>query len=663
MFPEGAFYDHAKKKLIFGAVEEGRLLGYILFRITHSKQIVCITHLCVNTSYRNKGVAQNLLNAVRDKYVRLYRGISLSCRKDYKEASRFWELYGFKAIHSKRSKSKTENYLIKWWYDFGNSDLFSNNVLHSPKINALLDSNIIMKISDNNCNENQEALALIADWLNDETDYYFAPEVFNEINRDTNLSRANATRSYVHNLREARFNPEERNQIIQQLHSIIKGKSSNDESDKKQLAECISAGIDYFITLDTNLLNVSEGIYERFSVKVLRPADFVLHIDYNIKGKNYHSFRVAGANYTYSNIKEAELEDLVDACSLNVEKGEKKHHLRQRLTSVIANVQNSTIRIVRDNNRLCLGYFAVSIAEKKLSIKILRTANKKIADILFQQLIKDILSIGVEKECAVIEMEEELLSEERKLILTSFGFECRSNAWIKIILTGQLELVKTITTNKTIGQFWDVPAIVNHFENLQKEENNLFKLSLERKLWPVKFIDAEVPVYIVPIKPYWAGQLFDYYIAGNSLFGATPELSWLKENIYYRSVRPVTEIAPGRILWYVSTEENGISRRDKSIVATSYLEEVHTGPAKILFQKFKNFGVYEWRDISKLANNDPLKEIKVLKFGDTEVFKKTVPLTAINGIMKEFGRPINTFPSPVEVTSEIFNAIYLLGKK
>ena len=57
MFPEGAFIDHAKKKCIFGAIEDGKLLGYILFRITQSKRIVSIAHLCVDTEFRKSGVA------------------------------------------------------------------------------------------------------------------------------------------------------------------------------------------------------------------------------------------------------------------------------------------------------------------------------------------------------------------------------------------------------------------------------------------------------------------------------------------------------------------------------------------------------------------------------------------------------------------------------
>ena len=72
MFPEGAFIDHAKKKCIIAAIENDKLLGYVLFRITQSKGIVSIAHLCVDLENRNKGVAKLLLDSVKNKYQHLF---------------------------------------------------------------------------------------------------------------------------------------------------------------------------------------------------------------------------------------------------------------------------------------------------------------------------------------------------------------------------------------------------------------------------------------------------------------------------------------------------------------------------------------------------------------------------------------------------------------
>src|SRR5687768_6421380 len=80
LFPKDAYVDHARKKFIYGVVEGDKLLGFVLFRITHSKQIVFITQLCIESEHRGKGIAKLLLEEIKGKYGKLLNGISLSCR-------------------------------------------------------------------------------------------------------------------------------------------------------------------------------------------------------------------------------------------------------------------------------------------------------------------------------------------------------------------------------------------------------------------------------------------------------------------------------------------------------------------------------------------------------------------------------------------------------
>jgi predicted nucleic acid-binding protein/GNAT superfamily N-acetyltransferase len=662
LFPEGAFRDHARKRFIYGAIDKGRLLGYILFRITKTKGIICIAHLCVRSDSRNVGVANKLLDAVKKNYSAILRGISLSCRRDYIEASKFWEKYGFKPVKTTRSRSAEIKYLVKWWYDFGNHDLFSNSAVTSAKISALLDANIIIKMRDDACPENAEAIALAADWLTDEADYYYAPEVFNEINRDTDLARAASTRKFVHTLEKAQFNLAKSEIVLQEISNLLPGESDNDRSDRKQLAESIAAGMEYFITLDSRLLDVAETIYEKYCLKILRPADFILFIDHDTKGRDYRSYRLDSPFYEYSNIQQDQINFLTDSCWLYKEKFEKKHLLQEKLTRLIAYLKKSIIRVVNDRDGNCIAYFGVVKDGNKLAVKLIRIIPGKISDLLFQQLIRDIIAISIENNLQETIIEDHVISEEREKILLSFGFQRKGDCWYKINISGQNESLY-ILNEQVVGQYWDIDAIIKKLNCLENPEMQLYKLELERKLWPVKFTDLDIPTYIIPIRPHWASQLFDHYIAGHSLFGAKAELSWSKDNIYYRSIKPVSEEVPGRILWYVSSEAKGVTGRDKSIVATSYLEEVHIGEAKKLFNKFKNYGIYEWKDIYDLAGHNAYSPIKALKFGDTEVFKKPVSLATINLVMEQCDRRVNTFASPVKVSGEIFNRIYLLGKQ
>lgn len=663
MFPEGAFIDHAKKKCIIAAIENDKLLGYVLFRITQSKGIVSIAHLCVDLENRNKGVAKLLLDSVKNKYQHLFRGIALSCRKDYIEASRFYEKNGFKAAKEVRSRSKEEKYLVKWFFDFGNQDLFSSVYISDSKFNVLLDANILIKLRDIKEEEVSDIQALNADWLDNEVDFFYAQEMLNEINRDLDKNRANLTRQFINKYKEARFVPEERDIIYKEIEKLLNGKSDNDISDKLQLSECIASGINCFISTDKDILNASEKVHELYSVKVLSPSEFILHIDQLKNKTNYNSVRLAGANYETKTIESSDINQLTELF-ISKEFDEKKHELSNKINSVIGDIKHSYIRIVKDNKADFIGFVAGTYNDNFLSITILRTKKSKIAYILFYQLLTDIINYSSENGISNINIDEKYLSDYQIEILEDFDFENKEGQFHKVCIKGIIETAQLFNHETIISNNIDLSFFKEKLEKLDiNQEKELLKYQLERKLWPIKLRDLDIPTYIIPIKRHWASQLFDFYQANQTLFGAKAELVWHRENIYYRNIMPVSEKFPARIIWYVSSEKKITTGRHKGIVACSYLDEVSIAPAKKLFQQFKNFGVYEWKDIYNLADRNSNKEIKAIKFSDTEVFKNMISLDKITEILIRNGKPKNTFTSPLEVSKEIFNQIYEIGKE
>jgi len=344
LFPRDAFIEHAKKRWISVAKVNNRLIGYLLFRITASTGLVNITHLCVDSDHRNQGVAVKLLNFLKQKYQFTHRGLVLNCREDYLEASRFWENYGFKSAAEKASRSKQNKKLIRWFYDFGNEDLFTSSYINSTKINAVLDSNTLFKLSDDQSDE--RVSLLLADWLNDDVEYFFAPEIYNEIKRDNNQSRRNKTRAFLNGFSELKFNPKERDGIYSDINEIIPGNTVNDKSDKLQIAETIASGIAYFITLDERLISASDIIHEKYSVRILRPIDFILLLDALKNANDYQAYRVAGARYEYHKITTREIDSLVE---FFLQPGEKKHALRERLSSTASNTSTYyKLKLVKD---------------------------------------------------------------------------------------------------------------------------------------------------------------------------------------------------------------------------------------------------------------------------------------------------------------------------
>lgn len=655
LLPKAAIVEYANKGQIICASQNDILKGYILFAITQRKSRVRIVHLCIDEKCRKDGIATGLLNQVEEKYSKKLRGIALSCREDYKVANQFWEKYGFKPIARIRSRSKSERYLLKWWYSFGHHDLFTIANSNSQNAKVLLDTSIIVKLRDNEEGEMSGTSFLMADWIVDEVDYYFASEVYNEINRDEDKQRAKKTRSFLSNFHKVLTTPNEVETIFQELCELVKGSSQNDISDKKQIAECISGGLDYFVTTDSNLLNHEEQIFEKYALAVLNPSEFVLMIDKMVNHLNYNSTRLAGANYDYRNPNADDISKIISDF-IRKEHGEKKNDLRDCLTKYLGNVNSTKVKIVQQNDSL-IGIWLAHLTDNQVQIKLLRTSKDKLSKPLFNQLLNNIINLAIDYEKREVLIEEKYLSAEDNAVIEHFGFSKTVNGYRKLVLKEIIDSAELnqIATSKEESYYFS--SLIN---KLNANNRTAFIYLIERRLWPLKFEDVDIPTYIVPIKPYWASQLFDHIAANSTMFGSQPQLAWNRENIYYRSVNPVSEKVPARILWYVSKSKND-SNRNKAIVASSYLDEVIIDEAKKLYKQYKSYGIYQWKDVYKLAKEDLTMKIKALKFSDTEVFKKPIKLKIVNEILGKNKRKENTFASPLKVSNKIFIDIYKEG--
>lgn len=660
-FPRGAFIEHANKSLILIATEKNNLCGYLLFRIVQKNQSISITQLCVSENHRGKNVSNVLLDFLCKQFSTKLRGISLRCREDYHYASKLWESYGFKPKDKIRGRGKKETTLVKWWYDFGNPDLFSQLQLEDEKLKVVIDSNIVIKLRDIDTIEDQAIKSLDATWVYDHVDFFFAPEIFNEINRDQNRARAEKTRSFLRNFSEIRFKPEKRNGIEKELKDIIFGSTDNTKSDRLQLAECIASSFDYFITQDEPLLSKSDEIFEKFGLKIYRPTDLIISLDKLKNREDYSALRVEGSNYIKSLIEESQIEEVVNNF-LKTSESERKVDFKKQLLFLIANVQDSFVRLIRDGQSY-LGLMAYRVKRNSIEVNCVRTIKSHgLSCILFEQILVEIIREGLQKKSNLIVVTESYLTQTEKNTLIELGFIYSNDVWKKLLFKGITSL-DDLKEKDLVRSSFNIPAIEKSIRTSSEIEKNEIIFELERKLWPAKIKDLEIPTYIIPIKPTWAQDLFDYKLASESMFGANASLIWSNENVYYRSVFPVSEKCPARILWYLSSGVNKYTKRKSGIIACSYLDEVHRGSAKELYNKFKNYGVYKWRTILELAKGDPEKEVKALKFSFTEVFDEIISKEKIDLIFKENDKPINTFNSPLSIKYSIFEHMYKTGVK
>ncbi len=638
--PEGGFDDHANKNCIIIAHKDEELCGYLMYRVVNRHSRISVAHLCVDSKYRGQGLTKLLLNSLRTKYEDRYNGISLSCREDYKEASGVWKKYGFIYKDRVRSRSIDEHYLNKWWYDFGKPNLFSTAYESSSKIKALFDANIIMKLrdGDNCCSPSEDPRMLLYDWLIDETIFYYAPEMYNEIDRDTDHARAKKTRNFLENFQEAHCNIESIKNIEKELKNIFSGKTENDISDRRQLATSIVSGIPYFITFDKGILSKKDEVEDVYNIQIHTPHEFVLKIDQLLHKDEYSPTFLKGVTtHKVGKITDADLNKCI---KLFTDKEETTSIFMNKLLDAIS--RKDIVEVIKDEHNEPLAIYASSIKDLHLHIHFLRVKQCNISKTIYMQVLSDFTYKAIHASLNSLVYYDECISDEFKEILHRIGYANTNRSWIKYIYDDIIDSA-SITDYLRKKGFGFSPKTTNEL------------LSAEFHLFPLKIWDLDIPCYIIPIVPYWASQLFDFKMASTDLFGADPNRLWNIENVYYRKTKPITEIAPARILWYASDDKDIV--RSKAIVATSYLDEVLTGKPKDLFRDNKHYGIYEWHNIYQLCENNIEKDIRLLRFSRTEVFDHPVSWDITKKILKTEG----SIQSPRKVDKKVFEEIYRLG--
>ena len=643
LMPEGGFDDYAMGKCIITASENGQLMGYLMYRLTSRYGRIAIVHLVVDKPYRKQGVTTALLDTLRDRFKDSgAQGMVLNCREDFKTPSKLWERYGFIAKGQKRSRSFETHYLTTWWYPFDQKDLFTLAYEESDKVRALMDANIIMKLRDAETEHRQpldpkeDPRCLLADWLVEETDLCYAPEIFNEIYRDMDLERRQRTSVFLSNFAQVPYNVEEQKKTARELKKILTGSTDNDESDRKQVACCIAAGIPYFITYDAEIIKKKDEIAEWYDLEILTPQEFLMKIDQLLHSEKYAPVLLRGvAWHTMSRLNSKSLRNCIEKFRA-VRQCERKLDFENAVNDCV-NKEGEIYTV--SNQGAVVSFSGVSKNEEEARIHFLRVAEGPLCTSLFCQIVTDLLRTCVEEGRKRIVIEDRYLTVEQRSFLLNFGFQTQNEEFVKEIRN---EIVTTA----------DLP-----WQNLSSQQ----LLRIENVFFPLKIRDLDIPCYIVPIRPYWAGQLFDSVVSGGQLFGADPSRLWSFENVYYRHTKPITEKAPARILWYESNDKQERTR-SKRVVACSYLTEVYTDKPKVLYKMFKHYGIYEWGDVYKLSGGKTDVNIRALKFNHTELFAHPIEMEVVNDVLERYGHGRSTFPSPLKVKKEVFFDLYEMGK-
>ena len=667
LFPKEAYKESASKKRIIVAVDEvtGELAGYLLYSTSRQKMLVSIVHLCTDLSWRGKGLPKLLFDKLKSLTKDGYLGVRVRCRIDYL-ANKLWPKLGFVQMGEMDGRGKKGTKLAIWKFEYDHPSLFSDFLRQKENANVkiVIDANVFYQLQYPEIPSHEESLPLLEPWL--DIDLYITPEIYNEIARNKDDVKKAAARKFADSFSkvDSKSIHDRFQQVLAELRPLFsESLSQSDESDSRQLAYAISAEIPFFVTRDGAMLDRAEDVFEKFGIQVLRPSDLVLMQDELFRGDDYAPSRLAGSQIHIEKVHSRQSEKLIEKFLSS--QGETKRAFNKKLQSSLSNASTVETFVVLGPQGEEYGLISYSRQfDRQLFVPVFRVGQVSLGQFVAKYLINSLVLTASSENRNIIKIDDKYLSTKVVLALQESGFFQIQDWWTKITLKGLLSVNDTVTLLSASN--W--PAYIKKSLDdivslLCSQPSQTVLLEIEKRLWPLKIKETDIPAFIVPIRPIWAMNLFDTNIAEQDLFGGEPSLILNAENVYYRSGSQKILCAPGRLLWYVSSggkRYQGTMR----IKACSYLDGVEIGKPKQLFSKYKKLGIYTWKDVyNEVAHGNLNKDIMAFKFSKTEVFSQPVSLVKLKEMWKGDGKNFNNAVSPLAISNVRFFEIYDLGMK
>ncbi|NEO81702.1 MAG: GNAT family N-acetyltransferase [Moorea sp. SIO4G3] len=664
-FPEGAFDQHAlTRQILVALTPEKKCTGYLLYRKVRRHNIIVIVHLCIEPSWRGKGIARKLVNYLSQNTQDFY-GIKLKCRRDY-ELHKMWSHLDFVPLTEKPGRSKDGKLLTVWWRDHDHPTLFSAVATQKleSKLCAVIDTSVFFDLQGDEARSKTESDSLLADWLQPDLELCITNEIFKVINTIDDTKQRNAKRQLADTFTQLPYNQKDFQTACRALTKVLLSTQITlNKSELRQLAIAIASDAPFFLTRNSQILAIADAINEEFNLSILSPTSLIVKLDYLHEYINYQPVRLAGTGITRQVVQKLDQVPFLSQRFLVSPKGEKLSDFQGRLGYIIANPDKFKCYIILQSENNPLALIAYHTHKKhELNIPIFRVRSGPLEETLARHLIFWFISLSVRENLPFTRITEPYLDHTILSGIQDDAFfkvkDGYLNANLPVAITAT-ELSDYLTTLANRSQ--DYNFCLKIADTLKTDKLTTAvktTLDVERILWPAKIIDADLPTIIIPIQAEWAKELFDEDLANQLLWRSETDLALKRELVYYRSHRGNGGLKPGvvgRIFWYVSYNKKYCGTG--KVRACSRLDEVVVNKPKNLHQQFRRLGVYELEDLMKLTKNDPNKKLMALRFSDTELFKNPIDLPEIQEIL---GKRL-TLQSPLRIDKEQFTMIYREG--
>lgn len=625
-----------KKGGALGAkTDDGQLVGYLLFAAYTN--YFRIAQLCVSENSRDQGIAKQLIEFLKNSAT-TQKVIKLHCRRDF-PADKLWPQLGFVAFGEKPGRSKDGHLLTHWCLTLAEDDqlkLFQAKT-SDDTFDVIIDAQIFFDFDEIDSDKSGPSKELLSDFFIDSLNLRVTDEIFNEINRNSDLNQRIKSRNRAQNFFPVEPEPRLVENFDEILRKILPDNRPNQESDVRQLAKAAASDINTFVTRDQALLKKAKKISELTKLQVLSPNELIIQLHELSERQSYTPARVSGFSLEWRRLKSGEL--AVFPFDSFLVQGERKGNFREKLNVFLAKPNQYECKILWLKNKAIALRVLTNSGKKILAVPFSRVSSS--VDSLFERyLIVDTVDKAVEKNLSMVKFEQASLTPSLESDLLMMGFTKCNDGFVRFCFSRCLERQEVLSAIAEL-----CPESTSNYQNMSDIE-------LVRHCSPLNLGTVQ-NYFLIPIRPGYAMSLIDIHQSAEDLFGGNTKVLLRWDNIYYKKKTHHKMLKPpARILWYVSGK--------KQIVAVSHLDDVEIGTPKVLFKKFKNLGILDWKHLYEMCGRNTETEIMALRFSHTFPFPQPVSLEAMRTVFKEDNVGLG-LRSPLKIPTETFCKLFHLG--
>lgn len=637
------------------AVEAEEVIGYALFGLPKRSAHIRLAHLCVAEEQRGRSIARRLVEEIKERYPQRL-GIKAKCRRNY-NLSAMWTSLGFVPHGEVRGRGRDGEILDGWWLDLGHPNLFTE-VESDALLVVAIDHAVFADLSGlTYTTDVEESRALEAGWMTDLVELAYTPQLVHQIRDIADTAERQHQRAALPGLRQLTPAPAAVAERTAELLSAAT-QSLPDLPDNRALRRCAQyvaetscAGLRVLVTRNPLLSRLADVAWEVGRVRVVAPSTVTLHVDELRQAQVYRPADLMGTDFRSVEVSPRAEDELV--AFFDQSGGDDGSAFAERLRSLTADSVAWRRELLRDGEGRPVALYTWALDGRTLIVPVLRTAEHALEETLARQLLFLLKRLGRDFGALIIKITDPHPSTVARAAAGDDGFfehdgglvallvnVCGTAAQVEVVAGGLARDLTVEVATLQEGMSAEVAAVV------------------ERAWWPAKVIDSGLPSFLVPIKPRWSSELFNFPAM---LLPRSQVLGISREHVYYRTSGHRGESVPGRLLWYVS--EGPSSVESQMVVGSSRLDEVLIDTPDSLFSKFEHLGVYGRAEVHGVA--DASGRAMALRFSDTEMFPEPVTLRRLTSLARELGLPwsSNSLISLSKIRNELFQAVYQEGHR